>query len=86
MAFEQKDNSGAAFVNDRREKDTHPHYRGQVMVDGKEYWVSLWVKKAGEKAKNPGQKFLSIAFTDKGEQSTIPQSQAEALLDDDIPF
>ena len=37
MAFEQRDNSGAIFVNDRKEKDTHPDRSGSALIDGREY-------------------------------------------------
>ena len=56
MAYEQKDNSGTLFVNDRKEKDSQPDRTGTALIDGVEYWVSGWIKQG----KN-GQ-FLSIAF------------------------
>lgn len=59
MAFEQKDNSGALFKNDRREKDTHPHATGTAMIDGVEYWISAWTKD-GQKGR-----FQSLSFKRK---------------------
>jgi hypothetical protein len=43
-------NSVVIFKNNKKEKDTHPEYRGTVNVEGKEYEISLWVKdgKAGK--------------------------------------
>jgi len=40
MAFDQKDNTGAIFVNDRKEKDTHPDRSGSATIGGVQYWVS----------------------------------------------
>lgn len=37
-------NRGALFPNDRKTKDNQPDYKGQLDVDGVEYWVSGWVK------------------------------------------
>ena len=34
--YEQKDNSGALFKNDKRETENHPHYKGSIRVDGKD--------------------------------------------------
>ena len=43
-------NTVVIFKNNKKEKDTHPEYRGTVNVEGKEYEISLWVKdgKAGK--------------------------------------
>lgn len=60
MAYEQKDNSGSLFKNDRREKDTHPHAKGSALIGGVEYWVSAWTKEARD-----GSKYQSLSFTVK---------------------
>ena len=56
MAFEQRDNSGVLFKNERREKDSQPNATGTAMIDGVKYRVSAWTK---EGAKG---KFQSLAF------------------------
>jgi len=78
-------NSGALFKNDKREKDTHPHARGSVNIEGVEYWVSAWTKTS-----KSGQKFQSLSFTKKDGQvvksTSTPAFDPEAELDDDLPF
>lgn len=60
---QQYDNrlSGALFKNDRKTSTSQPDYRGSVTTeDGKEYWVSAWIKDSRNKGK-----FLSLALTEK---------------------
>ena len=39
MAYEQKENSGAIFKNEKREKDTHPNMTGTALIGGVEYFI-----------------------------------------------
>ena len=87
MAYEQKDNSGTIFRNNRKEKETHPDHTGTALIDGREYWISAWVKDG----KNG--KFFSLAFKPKDEKGDLReaskprQTRSEPTpIDDDIPF
>ena len=62
-------NRGVLFKNDRKEKDTHPDYKGSVDVDGTEFWLSAWIKDG----KNG--KFMSLSIKPKEEQRA-PESRA----------
>jgi hypothetical protein len=76
MAFEQRDNTGSIWVNDKKEKDTHPDRTGSIMVAGTEYWINGWLKKTAD-----GKPFLSLSVKPKaGEAGPKPE------LDDEIPF
>jgi hypothetical protein len=79
-------NSGMLARNDRKEKETHPDFKGSINVDGKEYWLSAWVKEGKEGGKMAGKKFFSLSVSPK-EQAPAPQKKAESFdqLDDDIP-
>ena len=78
----QKDNSGALFKNDRKTNANQPDYKGSVQVDGRDYWISAWIKQGKQ------QKFMSLAFTLKdierptGGSHRPRTSQAQ----NDIPF
>jgi len=72
---EQRNNSGAIFRNDKREKDTHPHAKGSCMIDGVEYWVSAW-----KKTSQSGTDFTSLSFTRKDSQP-VSAPKAEPTLE-----
>lgn len=63
-------NTGALFVNDRKQRDNHPDYRGTVNVNGQEFWVSAWVKTS----KRDGSEFFSLSIQPKD----APREQAPA--------
>ena len=88
MAYEQRDNSGSLFKNDRKEKDNHPDYKGTCMVGGVEMWMSAWLKTGAN-----GTKFMSFSFQPKDQQQAPARQtparqapQAEPMLDDNLPF
>jgi hypothetical protein len=73
MAYEQLDNSGSVFKNERRrEGKNDSQYAGSSMIDGKEYWTDIWVKnpKMINGQPNPDYKpdkktFFSLSFRPK---------------------
>lgn len=93
--FEQKDNSGTLFVNDKDGNEARPDRSGEAMIDGVMYKMAGWVNTAGN-----GNKYLSVKFTPKNEvhkngmeqvdnavktPPSRPQSDSN-YLEDDIPF
>ena len=80
--YEQRDNSGSLFKNDKKTTDKHPDYKGTVMVNGVEYWISSWLKTG-----KSGVKFMSLAFTPKEPQTVHEAAPAQQPdFNDDIPF
>jgi len=82
MAWEQKDMSGTLFKNDKRESDSHPHARGDCLIDGVAYWVSAWTKE-GKRGK-----FQSLAFKRKDAEPVRTPSKKDGGMDidDSLPF
>jgi len=86
MAFEQRENSGALFRNDRKEKDTHPDYNGTANIEGVDYYINAWLKEG------KSGKFFSFSFKrkDGGAEKPVAKSGAATsfarVLDDEVPF
>jgi len=86
--YEQKENTGVLFKNDRKETENHPDRTGNMLVkcphcgNSSDMWLSGWIKKT----KN-GDPYLSIAFKAKTATAAKPQRRAPEPMDDDsIPF
>ena len=69
MAYDNT-NTGLLKRNDRKEKDSHPDYRGTINIDGTDYWLSGWLKVGREGTKLAGQKFFSLSVTPMEDQQT----------------
>ena len=88
MSEYNNDNRGAIWGNDKKVKDTQPDFTGSIIVDGKDYFVSGWKRKADASPKSPA---LSLAVTLKDQQpqqSAPAQTKAPDNFDTegDIPF
>lgn len=87
-------NRGVLFVNNRKEKDNHPDFTGNINVGGTEYWLSAWEKEGARGT------FLSLSITAKDapkkeggflgqKPKAAPTSEPVAFgidVDEDIPF
>ena len=84
--FKQYDNTnkGTLFKNDNAKKETDPSHKGQINVNGTEYWLSAWVKES----KKDGKKFFSLSLTPKDRDVQQP-TRRDLPVDEDedgIPF
>lgn len=87
-------NSGALFKNDRKETANQPDYRGNLNVNGQDFWISGWIKTS-----RTNVKYMSLSVQPKDEQQGNQRPQSgqrqqppanqgghEALDDSSIPF
>ena len=73
MANNQKDNSGALFINDRKEKESQPDYTGTCIVNGRKMQISSW-----KNTSQSGKAYLGLAFSEpyvKDEDNTQPKEE-----------
>ena len=78
MAYEQRDNSGTLFKNERKtEGDNKPNMTGKAMIDGVMYFFDAWTK---EGAKG---RFQSVSFKRMDTQAPAPAPVSDS---DKPPF
>lgn len=85
MAYQPKEGNGALFKNDKGDNPARPDYRGDVMIGGKVYELSAWIKPlSGDSSK----KFMSLSAKIKGQRSDAGQQESRRpppRRDDDGP-
>lgn len=84
-------NKGVLFKNEDKKADTHADYRGQINIDGREFWLDAWIKSS-----KAGKKYMSLSIKPKMAQEHAgatrnpparqPDPPPQHELDDDIPF
>lgn len=83
MAFEQKPNSGAMFVNEQKKTETQPDWRGEVYLD-KTFMIDQMKKAEGQLVK------VSISAwskTAKSGKDYLSLSASEPWVKkDDVPY
>ena len=76
----QRDNSGVLFKSDKIENERSPQYKGNITVDGKDYWISAWVKEG------KSGKFMGLAVSPKEEYQPKQAPKKASIADEDLPF
>ncbi len=77
--------TGILSRNDRKEKDTHPDFKGNATINGVDYWIDAWTQ---ERKDGSGRKFFKLKFKakDKQDAAAKPRASAPDEMADDIPF
>ena len=74
-------NKGSLFKNDKKETETHADYKGQINVNGQEFWINAWINTSKQ-----GTKFMSLSVSPKDRQVSEPTRRNVPEPDDSIPF
>lgn len=78
--MEQKNNSGAIFRNEKKDKPTAPDYTGSARIGDQEYSLSGWINKSRD-----GKNYLRILFTIR-ELNNVSKELNSVNSQDDLPF
>lgn len=72
---------GVLFANKDRKTEKHPNAKGEITIDGKEYWLAAWTQTS-----KGGQKYQSLKAEPKDEQKREEPKQNDFGPEDEIPF
>ena len=76
----QRDNSGVLFRSDKKDNDRAPDYKGNITVDGQDYWLSAWIKEG------KSGKFMGLAVSPKEDYQPKQAPKKASFEDEDLPF
>jgi len=80
--MDKRDNSGVLFRNDKKDNDRAPEYKGNLTVNGQDFWLSAWIKEG------KSGKFMGLALSPKEAQAPQKTKPKGSGFDDfdDAPF
>jgi hypothetical protein len=78
--MEKRDNSGVLFRADKKENDRAPDYKGNITVNGQDYWLSAWIKEG------KSGKFMGLALSPKEDYQPKQAPKKASFADEDLPF
>jgi hypothetical protein len=81
MAYEMKEGAGSLFKNLNKATENHPDFNGSIMINGKEHWLSAWVKESPKAGK-----FFSVSIGKEKEAKGFTPKGADEIVDSDLPF
>jgi hypothetical protein len=79
-------NRGALFKNLKKRGENDPDYTGNINFDGRELWLSAWLKTS-----KTGVKFMSLSVRSKDASAKVDpistgRPRSSDAMSDDIPF
>lgn len=57
MSYQQRENTGSLFPNDRKTADNQPDFKGTALINGVTYEIGAW-----KKTSTTGKEFTSLSF------------------------
>jgi uncharacterized protein (DUF736 family) len=81
MAYEMKEGAGSLFKNLNKATENHPDFNGSIMINGKEHWLSAWVKESPKAGK-----FFSVSIGKEKQPKGFTPKGSDEIVDSDLPF
>ena len=73
-------NRGVLFKNDRKESEKHADYKGEMNVNGTDFWLDAWIRESKK-----GTKFMSLSLRHKEETKDKAKSAGKPF-NGDLPW
>ena len=74
-------NRGVLFKNDRKQSEKHADYKGEMKVNGTDFWLDAWIRESKK-----GTKFMSLSIRPKEEEPKEKTGPAGKPFNDDVPW
>ena len=74
-------NSGVLILEREKKSEKHPDFKGNINVEGKDYWLSGWVNEAKD-----GKKYFKLSVQPKDGEGSTPAPKQDSFPNEDIPF
>ena len=84
MSYELNEGQVSIFKNEKKLSESHPDYKGSVMINGVEKDIALWVKDT-----KAGKKYFSGKISEKFKKSELePKAENQELptIENDLSF
>jgi len=78
-------NRGAIWKDEKNSTEKDRDFKGELNVEGVEYWVSAWKRKPDASAKAPALSF-KIERKDQVPSKSRDENGKRVDMDDEIPF
>ncbi len=81
MDYEMREGQGSLFVNDRKETENQPDYKGSCLIQGQECWIAGWKKQSAG-----GKNWMSLSIQPKEKAQAETQAETQATPQAEAQF
>lgn len=88
MTMREYDNTnrGAIWKNNDKLTEKHPDFKGSINVEGRDFWLSGWLRPTDASPKAPSMSFSIQPKDAKPKAAQTAAKQVATDINDEIPF